>query len=613
MKTKYIWMGLGFLGLVVSLWAANVQPRKDAHFARRDVTLFPEGKFQYHLAMTSQGSLNVAGVMQTQGASQGLQANPPKAVSMALDGILEVDAAENTLILRLKDIKISSGSQIFDPVDLGFRGKPIKVTTDPHGAFVNVSISKDESAVSSTVWLNVLSQIQLVYGPDKRVSAWDMEEGDFQTRFLAHYESQADTLSKVKTRLLDTQLTSAAKLEDIHFIPGEAWLATFSADRLESLQSKSGLVFTGASAGLYQSFITLNLNAAKERTNAIAGSSFDASYAKLAFNRAILDELTMAATEASRYASDMDAITPDQIFAAVAKGLSEGEETELYKKIRAYLYKHPDECKTFESVLIESDPDGVWLRLAGMAMGRLGHTQAQASLRRVIDARLKQNKSVSPLIQLLAQSREPTPETLDLLQTFALSQDKELQEAGMLASGTALSGHRIQDPVDASRRLRLFQDKFRASKDEREADLILDLFGNSEMPEILEDIQRVLQSQPQNRKRQLAIEALRMVDDPRARSLLSDLTTSADGEDQVTAVEALKLQPFIPEILERAMSYLSGDSPSQPRLRKAYIDWLFLHRIQINHLDQKLRGILETESNEDNRRLILSYLTVVEK
>lgn len=600
------WIGLGILGIASTVALILALNKKDQVLPSSGNILFPVGRYTYTLAFTSKGSINTAVIAQSAGA-QSTQGLGDESAQTEIYGKLQVKSERNLLELNLADIKVKVAGQDVSPLAIGLGEEPVQVGLDSSYRFISVKFPANQKALVSSMWLSLLAQIQVVHNGAK--ASWSVEETDFQAQYLANYRYDSGNLQKMKSKVVSSNLGGTSKNQVLSF-GDQKWLAELGQGSLQTLTAYEEFTLSTNGIPSFQSMVDFRL----ERSQAWLGTqnlSDTTSYKSFRYGLETLNEVTAEATEESRYRQDMGSITFDEIIAGVQKEMSEGEETEFYKKVRGFIHSHPERCRDFESVLIEAPYNSLAMNTIAVAMGRVGHEAAQASLRNIIQGRIDTKLTVTNYLHLLAQSKKPTPESLDLLEQLSRTGDPELREAAVLSSGSALSSQRLANPVDAMKRLEGFRQRFETSSDPQEKNLLLDLIGNSEMPEGLDIVNNILADNPNAKTRELAIEAMRMMNDSRARSNLLALLASSSLADRESAANALKYQAYMPEALSLFDQAFETVRPEEAKLRRRFLDWLYTHQSSVAELKPRLERVLQNEDDSDNRKVASSFLEML--
>lgn len=250
-----------------------------------------------------------------------------------------------------------------------------------------------------------------------------------------------------------------------------------------------------------------------------------------------------SAGEASIQRTELGGETAESLLARLAQIEASPDaakdKTALYLKFKALVYLQPEACEKLGEILAKAEANGATALTLSGALGVVGHRQAQSAL--VFAARSRPNDwaFLATIIPSLGGANEPTEEAEKLVRELAKnSVDENVASTARLALGTMARNLQAKSPARAAKIVEEFVGRIR-NADEKTANELLAVLGNTGSPTILPTISRYLMSEKTS-LRAAAVSALRLVDGSRADALLIKILLSdADALVRLEAVNAL--------------------------------------------------------------------------
>lgn len=555
--------------------------------------LFSPGVSTFELTLESNGRVDPSQM----GASFQGQAMEPIRSTMAAE--LQVARNGLTTEFRLKDVKFSVNGQVMQTPDFRDSG----LTIEDSQAGQRFGLSSTQSTLETSVWLAFYAAIQ-THIPTESSSNWTIVEDTESISYEANYVWSKQTLSKQRASIRGHEF-QGSKIT-VSLGPNETWLANFEGHKLKDLRISQSLTVKNAENVFYENYLKLNLvaknNAGDNEPNKITISP------NFQWQRQVLNQATKQKSFEDIYKAETEgkAITSDSIKSRLKAVHSKDDEVALYKDTRSYFYRNPGATKDFEDDLVEDSLGQLGLQIVGVAIGSVGHAEAQETLRNVIQRRIENKATINNYLSLLSQARSPEKVTMDFLVTLSTKQEPELREAAMLSYGTSLSNYKDKDSLDAAKRGARLLDNF-AKASNKDKLLIVDTLGNSELTEsvplLAENIKTLSRG---DTLRSTSIEALRMIDSSSARSILWELLESGDPEDSLQALRALKYQKWEKDVI--AANGFASNLKKDAALRSAYAEWIQINNAHISDGRERLEDLYRVEDNLDVKRSIKSIL-----
>jgi exopolysaccharide biosynthesis protein len=144
----------------------------------------------------------------------------------------------------------------------------------------------------------------------------------------------------------------------------------------------------------------------------------------------------------------------DETFSGLKHRLTstaDSSTTDLYLDFKALLFLHPDESAEVSDILVNAKANSQAMLILSEALSSTGGPDAQAALRRVINARRTEWPALASLIPALGSVKEPTGESVDLmLDLGSNARDERIASTARLAAGTMAMRLRSRDPLRAA-------------------------------------------------------------------------------------------------------------------------------------------------------------------
>lgn len=501
--------------------------------------------------------------------------------------------------------------------------RPLILRMDREGRLGDLYVDPGSDPKVLAITRTLLSQMQCVL-PASAGGSWAVEEADAAGRFEAFYKIEEGPrkdgvvrLRKWLARHLPAQRTAR---------PGELQVAR----SLEVLGSR-GLGFDNRGGHLR------NLDAHEVQRTVLAGKTVGGSdvrfslrlmgtghleaapllarntWAKqqMAASRAtgLFVEATWEEQETAVQSKALGESTVDEILASLqaAETLGEKEGGDIYLKLKALAFVHPETCVRMGEKLMTADPESLTMRLLASALSTTGTIPSQEALAAAIRSRREEWLAMAVLLPALGQSPDPSAASIGLMEELAygstlvpIASTAQLM-LGSMAHNLSLQGQaeRAAGIVDAAL-LRL-----EAARDPVLSARFLLCLGNAGSVRAL-PLLKSWALAPDPYLRGLAFYALRWIEAAEVDALLlKALEADPDVQVRFKVIDAFKYRrpsPALVTVLGRVL--VLDDSP---RVRLAALGNLWDLRAQFPQVMPAVEAARK-DSDEDIRKLAETLL-----
>jgi HEAT repeats len=593
---KYLTSAI-FFGIVV--WNLGCQTRSGEKPA---FSFIPGRTLIYHIKYTSDSSTNL-GALFRGNESPGAEKSPSADTSSNsyhtdVDGTLIAtvmeEKAEGAIVsYRLTDanLSVTGNGPIFvwtDKVKADL-SKAMFVQLSQQGRVLSVRFDNEVNPASQTFGRTLLGIIQFVL-PDPRgedLGQWDSQEDDQAGQYAAHYalndaaaRSPADpagilAFKKVKTKYAEEKQNRRFRTMAIKRLiePGAGFSAEFNlrAGRLSSFEGTEVEDVIQAGKKIAHTVDDVRLEYLKEETAAPAELSLliedytERSTAAVQLSTKPPEELRERAIETNTLGDSTLASLLTELTAA-EKSQGKSNTTQLYLKLKALFYLHPETCEPFRKLLTTAPTSSVTMNLVTEALTAAGNPQAQQVLVGVLRARSDDEAMFSKLSSLLAQTKSPTQEAENFLSEAAFKEpETNTVKTAQITIGTMAWNIGNSDPQRAQRIVERLIEHLGSSSDPNVSWRLLSAIGNAGSTEAIPTIKKFL-NDPSPDLRGGAAYALRWIDSDEADDLLSaTLVSDSEASVRLEALSALSYRDMNAKILDAQKRAFLSDKAENVR------------------------------------------------
>ncbi len=597
----------------VSIFNSVMLP--DDHWKSYDLSLAVSSSYDPQLLLASGADLS--------GSKVGWK---PKSIESRLTGMLllsnpdQSNSGKFTAVMKKVRISLATPYQgDTTSIEAQF-AKPIEVFVNSKGLIESISFHPSTNILVKNTWAIIVSQLQVSLPDNGDPSKpWYSVEEDYLSKYSVRYSQQEDEgitqLSKVKTKILSVAVQSMSGPPATKLAPSNRWTAEFKDKSLAKLSARDGLVLLISNKQAYKNDIAIDLELSKEnpdreRLDALVSQSRTSTPINLKWKSGFSNEISKKAAMKNSYLNDLQSTSISTILSTVQKKLNKEERISIYKKIRAYAYLNPNKVDKFLHPLVNGKYNGNANTLIAVALGKVGHPQAQTVLRRAISLREQQGRTFLNFLPLLSQSDQPTLETLNFLERLSRSTDQDVQSTAMLASGMALGRFADVDPNEAKKRIIRRATDLRTSDNPRNRTLLIKLLGNSGAPEAFSALQEIILSNRPVQERALALNALRFNKTTEAREQLQVFLKNLKNESMsLAALNALQYRELDNIIIQDINSAVYTAKSSDVRIEAVRLLWS--RRSEVKNFGQELENVIRINSDPKVRRIARQFLEVM--
>jgi hypothetical protein len=405
----------------------------------------------------------------------------------------------------------------------------------------------------------LLATTQVVLPENASRTTWDTQEQDpngaYGVRYQREDRSAAEpniaVFSKVRTHYEPVRRAHSIRILEVQSTATPSGQLTVRFDEAKGhvllVEGREGTTIAVNNKTVARVETTLKMSFLRAETlTATEHKSLLAACADLK-NEPSLALSTPASTtaqEASIYRNELGDATLESLLGELASFDSRADanesDTQLYFKIKALIYLHPEACPDLAKVLCASKTDSRATRLLIDAMSSIGNAQAQSALQSAIRVRAGDASALAILVPALAMVETPAPSAeLTLLEVAGSSKHASIRAAAELGLGTMAHQLAGVAPARSRRIAQAMADKLRTASSNEERRHLLFVLGNAGTHETLDVIMPFLKdSTPEVRA--AAVAALRWIKAANIDELLCNaLANDAEAAVRVEAVTAL--------------------------------------------------------------------------
>lgn len=426
---------------------------------------------------------------------------------------------------------------------------------DPQGRVRSVHFDPRINSLSHNFARALLATTQVVLPEDAGKTNWATQEhdpnGEHGVRYKQEVRSATEpniaVISKVRTHYEHLQRSHSIRILEVKSTATPSGQLTVRFDEakghVRSVEGQEATSITVDNKTVARVEITLKMNFLRAET--LTGTDHKSLRTACADLKkepalALSTPASSTAQEASIYRNELGDATLESLLGDLARFDSRADanesDTQLYFKIKALIYLHPEACPRLAKVLSAAKSDSRATRLLTDALSSIGHAEAQSALQTAIQVRAGDVNALAILVQALAMVELPTPAAEQTLMELTRSSPHAvIRAAAELGLGTMAHQLAGVAPARSRRIAQAMAVKLRAASSNDERRHLLFVLGNAGELESLEVILPFLKdSAPEVRS--AAVAALRWIKAANIDELLCN--TLANDAETMVRVEA---------------------------------------------------------------------------
>jgi hypothetical protein len=534
----------------------------------------------YHIKYTSKSVTNLAGlfgarnslISENDAGSIGASSN---SYETNIDGtftatVLE-DKPEGALVayrLTSADLRVTGDGAVLVWADAikADLAKEMFGLVSPQGRVLSVRFDKDVIYASQTFGRTLLGITQFVLpnAPGSDLRQWDSQEDDPAGQYTAHYLTTTDSASgpmrafkgsavfkKVKTQYVEPiESRKSNRVQGSRILePGEGFSAEFDfgAGRLKSFEGTEVQDVVQAGKLIGHAENTVRVEFIREDTPGRAEmSSLAQKYTELESTDAVPlsatppEEMQQRAIQINTLGdSTLQSLLPE--LRAVEESQGQPNTTELYLRLKALIYLHPETSEVFGRILTTTTANSTTMNLVAEALGSAGSPLAQQALVTAIKARPDDEAAFAKLSFILAQTKTPTQQAENALSDVAFrGPETDIVKTAQLMLGAMARNIDQSDPDRAAKVVDRLIAQLGSSSAPNVQRRLLSALGNSGSTQAIPVIKQFTNDASPDLRGGAAY-ALRWVDSDEADDLLSTIIdTDSDPSVRLQALSALR-------------------------------------------------------------------------
>lgn len=487
------------------------------------------------------------------------------------------------------------------------RNAPFFLLPDAHGRLRGLLVPTDQTeSLSSKIRRSVVAALQPIRNPSAQ-GTWQLAEQDTNGQLIAAY-SRLSPQELVKSVVRYETFGTADKVNTERMfikVSGRTSLRYGEAGVLETIRRDDTLTFET----MDKRFIVRTRLAISERGR----QKSPLPSQQLAGLRLVPLFMVDAPAKSATRENALATKSVDEQWQSLENSSSE-KRWSAYEDLKAHFEHDPSAMDPFVQRLLPGDVEG---SASQLALAAIADTETPEAQQRLVEiARTAESDFIRQnALKHAALIPKPTRETLDDLQALAEGghADPMTQKTSLLALG-AVAGNamRLGDPESsaaADGALSSMLAQFRATDDASERDLVLRALGNSGDPKILDALlEETNSSRPGARP--AAIEALRLVADPRVDATLLKSLDDPDDDVRLSALEAARYRDYTPALQESLLRALEQEE--QPQARMAALTILGNHAGESSEIARALQRLSESDPTQMIREQARGYVADLE-
>lgn len=460
---------------------------------------------------------------------------------------------------------------------------------DEDGRIGSLMFDPAQSGATTNFVRALLGPMQFAKPAGASDQNWEIEEDDSSGAYRAQYVSTPETSAssvedvhgvrrfrKTKLEYLPPAADDERELPEAPkaILPDAAFDLTFDFDNgrildISGFEAQTILLAGKIVGGAHNRFQLRFLNEDKASKAEIASAADELRTRSLSADAIALsagpsEHAQVAAAQREQLGDDsFETLKP--ALDAIEQGSETLSYSQLYAKVKALLFLHPEVCAELGNVLQSVDPTGLAAQLITGALAAVGSAEAQESLIGVIRTRRADAATVQPLIIALGEVKRPTQSAQDIVEEMAWqAPGSAVARAAQLELGSMAHNLRRRSPVRAAEIVEHAANRLSVAGTETQ---LIDLLGNSGVAEALPVLERFLDD-PSSELRARAALALRFIDGEQADERLARMMTSDPDESvRLQAATAFEFRNNTQTTLQAQTSALFSDASLSVRMR----------------------------------------------
>lgn len=445
---------------------------------------------------------------------------------------------------------------------------PVELGKMSNGAYTGLHFSETCKQICQRVWGAILASMQVTRSTLSTDQEWQAQETNLDATLLFAYKKNEASMQK--TLLSISEFIPLKPIESrIEASVGGTYLFDYQPKGIHGMNGSVEFAFMYQGSKVYSRKEIIKLRRAGTLPDE---PQFEGRTLLVKWIPGALDAASERIAREDAWRRELGEENLDTLKSALERELGKDEEIELYKKIRAFLYFHPERSRDFLAELVTGDYNGNANRLVAVALGRVGHPEAQSTLNEAFETRVAQGKEALNFIPLLAQTENPSAATVEFLEKLSDAPGPH-QSTAILAYGQVLGALATSDPQRAEEKLNRILDL--AEESERR-DVYYDAIGNSAQPSSFSRLKVLLEKETNMDALAIGMKALRRMNDPAAMAYLIAGTQHAQAKIQTACWESLASHPYDASLEQAAKQLLKVSSNEHIQL--AALGWIWEHR-----------------------------------
>jgi hypothetical protein len=483
----------------------------------------------------------------------------------------------------------------------------VVLKTSSFGVITEIGVTDKVSTQTVAILSQLVGQFPRL-GPlvesEEEVAEQDVF-GHYQAVYKWDEAQSAVTRTKVKYLTLDSRSFGDGAVGTIG--PGQFWKASFDQKGLESMSAAETLLISKKGQKVLRQSVKFHMAPASGPEPGTVRDPQPLTW--LSYRPGFVTDYQDPKLDEQIRKQELGNVTESDILNALPSISSKEAEVDWYRKVRAFIYRHPDRVEAFIPLLEEASLDSVAMRVVAPALGRIGHKESQATLRRLISLRVDAGRPSAPLFPLLVQTSTPVPETTQFVRTMIESNDPLVRSSAILAYGNLAATTRRVDPESRTQIISHLRHMLSSEKDPDLLRTLIFAAGNSESQEFLTDLVHIIERTSDPSIKGHGLEAIGALVGDQAFAKLREYLKAPDPALKRHALIGLFHQPYDAQLAGEISQLAKTHQNSEVRI--AALDWVYRHREQMVSASGLFQEIRDRDSDQEVRKRAASILSVL--
>lgn len=521
----------------------------------------------------------------------------------------DIDFRQSTdgLEMRFSNPIIALGGLVESRLSEELGATVVVLKTSPSGAITDIGVTEKVSTQTVAILSQLVAQFPRLGPMDK--SQDEVDEQDVFGRYQVVYKwddaQRAVTRTKVKYLAVDSR--SFGDDTDGSIEPGQYWKASWDHKGLASISAEETLLVTKKGQKVLRQSVTFHMALASGTESRAVRDSRPLTW--LSYRPGFVTEYRDPKLDDQIRKQELGNVSESDILNALPTISSREAEVDWYRKVRAFIYSHPDRAEAFIPLLEGATLDSVAMRVVAPALGRIGHKESQATLRRLIGLRVDAGRPSAPLFPLLVQTSTPVPETAQFVRTMIQSSDPLVRSSAILAYGNLAATTRRVDPESSAQIISHLKQMLLSEHDPDLLRTLIFAAGNSESEEFLTNLVTIIERTSDPRIKGHGLEAIGALVGDQAFAKLKEYLKVSDPTLKMHALVGLSQQPYEAQLASEIEHLAKTHQKSEVRL--AALDWVYRHREQIASANILFQELRDQDPDQEVRKRAASFLSVL--